>query len=78
VAAAAAGAPVLPVAIRGARAVLRDGEWRVRRGTIEVTIGSPLPRPAGATDDFAAAVALRDAARAHILQYCGEPDAGIH
>jgi 1-acyl-sn-glycerol-3-phosphate acyltransferase len=73
-AAAAAGVAVLPVAIRGTRTILRDGQWLPRRGLIEITIGSPLPRPASATDDFAAAVALRDAARAHILAHCGEAD----
>jgi 1-acyl-sn-glycerol-3-phosphate acyltransferase len=76
VAAAAAGVAVLPVAIRGARSVLRDGEWLVRRGPIEVNIGLPISPSDSAKDDFAAAVALRDAARAHILAHCGEPDAG--
>jgi len=74
-AAAAAGIAVLPVAIRGSRAFLRDEQWLPRRGAIAVTIGEPVYRPASAPDDFAAAVALRDAARAHILAHCGEPDA---
>jgi 1-acyl-sn-glycerol-3-phosphate acyltransferase len=76
-AAVAAQVPVLPVAIRGTRALLRQGQWLPRRGALAVTIGSPVFPPAPATDAFAAAVALRDAARAHILAYCGEPDAGL-
>ena len=75
-AAAAAGVAVLPVAIRGARTVLRDGEWLARRGPIEVNIGRPVPPSDSAPDEFTAAVALRDAARAHILAHCGEPDSG--
>jgi 1-acyl-sn-glycerol-3-phosphate acyltransferase len=74
-AAVAAKAPVLPVAIRGTRAVLRDGQWLPRHGPVTVTIGSLLPPPAQAPSAFAAAVALRDAARSHVLAHCGEPDA---
>jgi 1-acyl-sn-glycerol-3-phosphate acyltransferase len=66
---------VLPVAIRGTRDALRDGQWLPRRGRITVTVGSPVVSEAQPTSDFAAAVALRDAARAHILAHCGEPDA---
>ncbi|MCM2329334.1 MAG: AMP-binding protein [Lysobacter sp.] len=75
-AAVAAQAPVVPVAIRGMRAVLRDGQWLPTRGPVTVTIGSPLVPHAQPSNAFAAAVALRDAARAHILAHCGEPDAG--
>jgi acyl carrier protein len=71
VVAAAAGQPVLPVAVRGTRSVLRDGDWLPRRGAIQIVVGPPL-RPPGR--DWAAAVALRNRARAHILGHCGEPD----
>ncbi len=71
VVAAQNGVPLLPVTIRGARSVLRDGSWFTRRGTIVVTIGAPIT-PQG--EDWNAAVALRDAARAEILRHCGEPD----
>jgi 1-acyl-sn-glycerol-3-phosphate acyltransferase len=71
VVAAAAGMPVLPVAVRGTRSVLRDGEWLPRRGVIQITAGPSL-RPQG--KDWAAAVALRNGARAEILAHCGEPD----
>ena len=71
VVAAQTGVPLLPVTIRGARSVLRDGSWFARRGAIVVTIAPPLA-PSGS--DWNAAVALRDAARAEILRHCGEPD----
>lgn len=70
-AAAQAGIPVVPVALRGIRSVLRDGTWYLRRAAVSVTIGAPLA-PEGS--DWAAAVKLRDAVRAEILRSCGEPD----
>ena len=72
-AAAQAGIPVVPVALRGVRSILRDGTWYLRRAPVSVTIGEPVA-PAGA--DWAAAVALRDHVRAEILKACGEPDLG--
>ena len=72
-AAVQAGVPVVPVAIRGSRALLRADQWLPRRASITVTIGAPIPPPAGAPDAFAAAVSLRDLARAEILRHCGEP-----
>jgi 1-acyl-sn-glycerol-3-phosphate acyltransferase len=68
--------PIVPVAIRGSRGILRDDQWFPRRGALAVTIGEPILPPADAPDAFAAAVELRDAARAVILKHCGEPDAG--
>jgi 1-acyl-sn-glycerol-3-phosphate acyltransferase len=68
---AGAGLPVLPVAVRGTRSILRDGDWFPRRGVIQILAG-PLLRPQG--EDWAAAVAIRDRARAEILARCGEPD----
>ncbi|MEO8280966.1 MAG: AMP-binding protein [Ideonella sp.] len=76
-AAVAAQVPVLPVAIHGTRALLPDGEWLPRRGTITVSLGEPVLPPQPPTDRFKAAVALRDGARAFILAHCGEADAGI-
>jgi 1-acyl-sn-glycerol-3-phosphate acyltransferase len=71
VAAAEADVPLVPVAIRGTRSILRSDQWFPRRGTISVTIGAPLA-PEGT--DWSAAIKLRDAARAEILRHCGEPD----
>lgn len=72
--AANTGIPVVPVAICGTRSILRDGQWWPRRGAITITFGAPLLPVADALDTFAAAVVLRDAARAHIVRHCGEPD----
>jgi 1-acyl-sn-glycerol-3-phosphate acyltransferase len=71
VVAAEADVPVVPVAFRGSRSVLRDGEWIFRRREVHAVFGAAIA-PSGA--DWAAAVKLRDAARAHILEHCGEPD----
>jgi 1-acyl-sn-glycerol-3-phosphate acyltransferase len=71
-AAARAGAPVIPVAIVGARNILRhDHLWFPRRGALEVHVG-PMLQPKGS--DFSAAVELRDAARRFILAHVREPD----
>jgi 1-acyl-sn-glycerol-3-phosphate acyltransferase len=72
VVAARAGVPVVPVGVQGTRAILRAEQWFPRRGMVRVTVGAPV-RPQGC--DWGAAVALRDAVRAQIAQYCGEPDA---
>jgi 1-acyl-sn-glycerol-3-phosphate acyltransferase len=71
VAAAEAQVPVVPIVISGTRSILRGGQWFPRQGTIHVHIGPPL-KPDGA--DFNAAARLRYAARAVILERCGEPD----
>ena len=71
VAAAEAGAPVLPVTIRGTRSILRADSWFPRAGTVSVLVGEPV-MPAGT--DWAAAVKLRDTARAAILHHVAEPD----
>ncbi len=70
-AAAQAGIPVVPVALRGVRSVLRDGSWTLRRHPVSVNIGTPIT-PEG--ENWPAAVKLRDAVRAEILRHCGEPD----
>ncbi len=72
-AAAQAGVAVVPIAIRGTRSILRGRSHFPHRGTVSVRIGKPLD-PAGT--DWAAAVQLRNAARAWILDHAGEPDLG--
>jgi 1-acyl-sn-glycerol-3-phosphate acyltransferase len=69
--AARAGVPVVPVAIRGSRSLLRGDTWFPRRKAVSVRVCSPIS-PKG--NDWEAAVQLRDAARDEILKYCGEPD----
>ena len=72
------GVPVVPVAIRGTRAILREDSWFARRGAVAVPVGAPVSPEGmvkeGAGDPWAVAVRLRDAARAEILRHCGEPD----
>jgi len=78
VAAAEAGVPVVPVAIRGTRSMLRAESWFPRRGSVTVTFGVPIapspPEAPEAPDAWTVAVRLRNATREHILRYCGEPD----
>jgi len=69
--------PVVPVTIQGTRTILRGENRFPRSGAIVLTIGTPLHGPAETDNPFAAAVSLRDAARATILRGCGEPDAGM-
>lgn len=53
--------------------MLRAGHRFVRRGAIQVVVGTPI-RPTGTGWD--AAVDLQHQARAFILRHCGEPDLG--
>ena len=71
--AVATGAVVVPVAIHGTRSMLRAGSWFIRRGFVTVTAGSPLTVDPTLAP-WPAAVALRDAARVHLLAGAGEPD----
>ncbi len=70
-AAAEAGLPVVPMAIRGTRALLPYPRRLPRRTPLEVVIGAPIV-PEGS--NWEAALRLRDAARAHLLAHTGEPD----
>jgi 1-acyl-sn-glycerol-3-phosphate acyltransferase len=70
-AAAEAGAPLVPVVLRGTRSLLRDGQWLPRRTRVSLDVGAPIePQGSG----WNAAVALRDAVRADLLRRLGEPD----
>jgi 1-acyl-sn-glycerol-3-phosphate acyltransferase len=71
VAACRADLPVVPIGIRGTRAILPAHRWLPRRGPIEVEVRPPV-RPSGKT--VGAAAELRDAVRAQVLAACGEPD----
>lgn len=73
-----AGLPIVPVAIRGTRSILRADARRPNRGVIRIIIGKPIHMHAFTQDEqdnsWATALTLRDAVREHILQHCGEPD----
>lgn len=65
--------PICPVAIRGARRILRDGTFLPRPGEIAVTFG-PLVNPDPTTgDDWREIVRLRDATREIMARNAGEP-----
>ena len=65
--------PICPVAIRGARQILRDGRLLPRPGKITVTFG-PLVRPdPKAGDDWREIVRLRDTTREIMARNSGEP-----
>lgn len=69
-AAAAAGVPLVPIAIAGTRSLLAADRWLPQPAAVTVSAGEPLI-PGG--DGWDAAVALRDAARRFISEHCGEP-----
>ncbi len=69
--------PIVPVAIRGTRSLLRANTWSPNRSHIIVNIGdpiSPTAQPAPDQSEWQTAISLRDAARQYILRFCGEPD----
>jgi acyl carrier protein len=73
-----AGLPIVPVAIRGTRSILRANTTRPNRGVIRIVIGNPIHMHEFTEnekkDSWTTALTLRDAAREHILRHCGEPD----
>jgi len=74
VVAAHTATPVIPVALIGTRSLLRAGQWLPRRTEVVIEVGAPI---VASQQDWAAAVALRDAARKAILERVPEPDTGI-
>jgi 1-acyl-sn-glycerol-3-phosphate acyltransferase len=72
-AAAEAGMPVVPIALRGTRSVLHGDDRLPRRGPLAVTIGAAIPSGHGA-ERWAETLRLAAAARAFLLAESGEPD----
>ncbi len=73
-AAVEAGLPIVPVAIRGTRSILRGDAKHPYRGSITIIIGAPIwPNTEQQQDPWAAALVLRDEARAFIARSSGEP-----
>jgi fatty-acyl-CoA synthase len=68
--AAAAGVPVVPVALRGTRAILRDGLLLPRPGPIHLWVGAPIE---SAGEGWEAALELRNRVADAIAAHCGEP-----
>lgn len=69
--AARCGVPVVPAAIRGSRRLYGGGRRLPRWSALDIQIAAPLHADGSDRD---AALRLRDAARAVVLQLCGEPD----
>jgi 1-acyl-sn-glycerol-3-phosphate acyltransferase len=68
------GCPIVPMALRGTRQLLRDGTWLPRRTPVTLTI-SPALQPAKVEEpeDWKEMVRLRDATRETITRNAGEP-----
>jgi 1-acyl-sn-glycerol-3-phosphate acyltransferase len=77
-AATQAGVPVIPIAIRGTRSILRSGSWFPRRGSIRIVIGEAIHphdiEQQTDEDEWKTVITLRDRCRAFILRHIGEPD----
>jgi 1-acyl-sn-glycerol-3-phosphate acyltransferase len=69
--AARVGVPLLPVAIRGTRRVLRDGQWFPRHGAIHVNVCPPLLAQG---PGWMEAIKLRDATIAVLLEHLDESE----
>lgn len=72
VTAARAGMPVVPVVIRGARDVLRGGDYLPRPGRLEVEVLEPVVAPLPNEPD--AVARMKFEARQRILERLDEPD----
>lgn len=68
--AAETNTPVCPVAFRGTRFILREGERTMSPGRIVVTACAPIKPQGTEWEDI---IALRQAVRADIARFCGEP-----
>ncbi|MNP83334.1 hypothetical protein D3C76_1822420 [compost metagenome] len=69
--AARVGVPLLPVAIRGTRGVLRDGQWFPRHAAIDVNVCPPLLAQG---PGWLEAIKLRDATIAVLLEHLDESE----
>ena len=64
------GTPIVPMALRGTRQILREGDFMLRRGPISLWIGEPIA-PEG--EGWDAMITLRNAVADAIAAHCGEP-----
>jgi fatty-acyl-CoA synthase len=75
------GAPIIPVAVAGARQILREKTWLPRPGSVTITLSAPIypqaiaNHAAGTREgaDWHELIQLRDATRAAIASNSGEP-----
>ncbi len=81
IAAGEAELPLVPIAIRGTRSMLRGDDKFPHRGAISIQIGSAissadLPAAGNESNAWLLALNLRNQCRDYILRHCGEPDLG--
>jgi 1-acyl-sn-glycerol-3-phosphate acyltransferase len=50
------GVPIVPIAVRGSRAILPRDDWRIHAGEIEVVVGAPIPVAGADRESLARAV----------------------
>jgi 1-acyl-sn-glycerol-3-phosphate acyltransferase len=50
------GAPIVPLAVRGSRAILPRDDWRIHGGEIDVVVGAPIATAGADVDALAARV----------------------
>ncbi|MBU0674349.1 MAG: AMP-binding protein [Proteobacteria bacterium] len=68
--------PIVPIALRGTRSILRADSWFPRRGKIRIAIGNTI-KPVGTLEpdeQWGAAITLRKRVRTWMLEHTGEPD----
>ena len=72
------GTPVIPIAIRGTRSILRSGSWFPHHGSINIDIGEAIdPKQIAdesGKDAWHVTIELSERSREFILRHCGEPD----
>jgi 1-acyl-sn-glycerol-3-phosphate acyltransferase len=75
-----AGAPIVPVSLKGTRRFLRDGTYLPRPTSVTITVSPPVyPRAATGAAEAKEALAwhelirLRDTTRETIARHSGEP-----
>ena len=66
------GKPICPVAVRGARRILRDGTYLPRPGSVTLTFGPLIFPNTSSGDDWREIVRLRDETREVIAKNTGE------
>jgi 1-acyl-sn-glycerol-3-phosphate acyltransferase len=64
------GRPIVPVALRGTRAIFPDETLFVRTGDVTLTVGDPLVASGAGWPEM---VRLRDQARTWVAEHAGEP-----
>ena len=65
--------PICPVALRGARELLRDQTWLPKPGRVTLTLGPLVTPRAGTENEWREIVRLRDQTREIIARGAGEP-----